>query len=95
MTNVMEPHIRGEKRPVPFNTDKYLNDNQLIAVQVLKQLGWSIYFVRRPRFQSPTIVMIDEKKQQIGLLTDDGDLDADTRISIRGRVATESVASVL
>lgn len=96
MVTVTEPHIRGEKSPVPINPDKYLNDDQLIAVQVLKQLGWSIYFVRRPRFQVPTIVMIDDNNQQIGLLMEDGDLDTSTHIPLRAEAISspESMVSV-
>ena len=79
----MERYIRGDKRPVPFNLRKHLNEEQLLAVQILKQLGWSIYFVRRPRFEKSTVVMVDENRKHYGLLMSDGDLNTNLHIPMR------------
>jgi len=49
---------RGDS-PVPDNLEDYLNGEQMTALRQIQAFGWELKFVRRPLFQEPIAVIIN------------------------------------
>ena len=79
----MREDIRGDKKAIPYNLEYYLTKSQLTANSILKQLGWTLCFIRRPAFAIPTVVMVDTSGKRFAILTRDGDLDTETPLKVR------------
>ena len=79
----MDRYLRGEKSRLPRKLGKYLNVRQLGALETFAPFGWSLAFVRRPAFQTPTVVMVNESGNKYAVLLEDGSLDQNAEITIR------------
>ena len=83
---------RGEK-PIPNAMKKALNEAQLIALPALERFGWELRFVRRPLFQDAVPVVFNADGTTVGVLEDDGRLNLDVDLQIRGDAASESAST--
>ena len=63
---------RTRQAPIPGNLDHYLNKLQMSALLKLQELGWRLWFVRRPLFQSVTAVLFDPTETYTAVLEEDG-----------------------
>jgi hypothetical protein len=68
---------------VPSDLKPYLNPNQMLTLNAMKNFGWQMYFIRRPLFQRPTAVMINHEGTRIAEIEENGTFDTETRIVIR------------
>jgi hypothetical protein len=74
---------RGTQPPVPDEIDMYLTDLQRISLSQLGDFGWHLAFVRRPLFESPTVVLLSPEEKQYAILEEEGSLDLDPQIRLR------------
>ena len=79
---------RGEK-PIPDNLESMLNEAQLIALPALERFGWELRFVRRPLFQEAVPIVFNGDGTSVGILEEDGRLNLQLDIPIRGSTSTE------
>jgi len=79
----MERYIRGDKKEVPGKLRRYLSEAQFNALDAVAQFGWSVAFVRRPPFQQPVVVMVNETGNKYGVLQEDGSLNQNPDITLR------------
>jgi hypothetical protein len=49
----------------------------------MQGIGWHLYFIRRPLFQAPTAVMINDEGTNIAMIEQNGHFDTHTRIGHR------------
>lgn len=69
--------------PVPDNINDYLNAAQNKTLKQLMFFGWTIAFVRRPKFLPATVVVIDRDKSRYGVLLENGSVDYSHGFDIR------------
>ena len=62
---------RDKQPAVPEDWPQYLNEHQKIALRMYENFGYTLYFIRRPLFQVPTVVLYHEK-EGFCLLGEDG-----------------------
>ncbi|GAB3373620.1 hypothetical protein NCG89_07450 [Spongiibacter taiwanensis] len=76
---------RRSKRlpPVPVNYESLLNDAQCVGIRNLEGFGWQLYFIRRPLFQTPTVVMVGPDEGGYAVLNSEGCLDRQRDLVIR------------
>lgn len=74
---------RLRQQPVPSDLDRFLSTAQRFAASRLESFGWEVAFVRRPMFDSPTVVLSDAMHRHYAILDEDGDLQVDPPIDIR------------
>ena len=79
-------HRRGTAQAaIPYNPYLFFNEDQLNAYQHLKESGWRLYFIRRPRLRKHTIAMINNDGTSVGVLEESGELSIDPLpIKLRG-----------
>lgn len=53
---------RDKQPAVPEDWPRYLTEDQKIALRTYENFGYSLYFIRRPLFQVPTVVLYHEKE---------------------------------
>lgn len=79
--------MKSEKRrgdyPVPDRGIEMLNEMQRLALFRIESFGWQLHFIRRPLFQEPVAVVIDNAGQKIGVLEEDGRINMDPDIRVR------------
>ena len=73
---------RGDS-PVPDNLEDYLNDEQLTALRQIQAFGWELKFVRRPLFQDPVAVIINNDGDRLGTLETDGRIELRSDFNLR------------
>jgi len=75
---------RREGQPaVPSDLKLYLNAGQKRRYKAMQSFGWHMYFIRRPLFQQPTVVMINNDGTRVAVIEEDGKFDQETRIELR------------
>lgn len=74
---------RGAQKAVPIDLGRYLNDLQLLALHSLENFGWHLWFVRRPLFMQPVVVVINPDSTQHAVLEDDGSVNLKPQMHIR------------
>ena len=74
---------RDGNKAVPSDLKEYLTAEQMRAYRCMQGFGWRMYFVRRPLFQTPTAVMINDVGTRIGLLEMEGHLDMSPAVELR------------
>lgn len=74
---------RGVHRAVPIDLGRYLNDLQLLALHSLENFGWHLWFVRRPLFLQPLVVVINPDSTQHAVLEGDGSVNLKPHLQIR------------
>lgn len=85
----MERPLRGEKSPIPRNLGKYLNEQQLNALDAIEKFGWAIAFIRRPLFQQAKVFVVNRVGKRFGILLEDGSLDQEGEMHIREEMPAE------
>jgi len=82
----MKNHLerRTRKSAVPSDFEQYLNVHQLNTFKYLQEFGWKMHFIRRPLFQQPTAIMINEDFNCICLLEKEGHVDMHPTLELRG-----------
>ncbi len=74
---------RNGKPAIPSDLKDYLNTEQLRSLQCMEGFGWRMYFLRRPLFQTPTAVMINNEGTRIGVLEQEGHFEMDPALELR------------
>ncbi len=75
--------------PIPADLGAYLNDLQMTGLRKVEEMGWSLKYVRRPAFQTPTVVLVYSDGYRLGLLEDNGMLNEHAMIRERGDSAPQ------
>jgi len=74
---------RYKSAPIPKNLDSLLNEKQKATIEELENMGWSLWFVRRPKFQPVIPVLHDTKHDAIALIDEDGIVLEESIIQVR------------
>jgi hypothetical protein len=91
-----KPAMDSERRkgdmPIPDSLEGTLNEAQLIALPALERFGWELRFVRRPLFQEAVPVVCNAEGTMVGVLEEDGRLNLQLAVQIRGSMASEDMS---
>ena len=79
----MDQEKRKGRKPIPDHFKKLLSEEQLDSLRQLERFGWEICFIRMPLFQPLIVVLLNETTHQYGILTEDGQLDTESVLSVR------------
>ena len=82
----MESDKRTGQPPVPDNLEDWLNESQLQILRKIEDLGFTLIFMRRPVFQDPVPIVINDKGTKIGILEKDGRLNMNVDIVLRADI---------
>lgn len=74
---------RGGQKAVPIDIGRYLNESQLLALHSLESFGWHLWFVRRPLFMQPVVVVANAESTQHALLEEDGSVNLKPALHFR------------
>lgn len=66
---------RGVQKAVPIDLGRYLDKCQLLALHSLESFGWHLWFVRRPLFMQPVVVVVNSASTQCAQLEEDGSVN--------------------
>lgn len=80
----MDHELRRGEDPIPHDLGEILTQDQMLALHQIEHYGWELIFVRRPLFQNPIPVVLNEKGDRIAVLEEDGRLNLQTDIKLRG-----------
>ncbi len=71
---------RGQQPEVPFGYEALLTEEQRHRIDVCRNFGWELHFIRRPLFMTPTVVMVDADSGRTWQIQDDGELQHFTNL---------------
>ncbi len=74
---------RGAQKAVPIDLGRYLNESQLLALHSLESFGWHLWFVRRPLFMQPIVMVINSESTQHAMLEEDGSVNLKPQVQLR------------
>lgn len=74
---------RGAQKAVPIDLGRYLNQSQLLALNSLESFGWHLWFVRRPLFMQPIVVVANSGSTQHAQLEEDGSVNLKPPLNLR------------
>ena len=74
---------RAGEKPIPDNLENVLNKSQMTKLLQLESMGWRLWFVRRPLFQSVMPVLYDPTNSFTGVIEDSGDCNVDHNLQFR------------
>lgn len=74
---------RGVQKAVPIDLRRYLNELQLRALHSLERFGWHLWFVRRPSFMQPVVVVNNPESTQHAVLEEDGSVNLKSQLNVR------------
>jgi hypothetical protein len=74
---------RGAQKAVPIDLGRYLNESQLLALHSLESFGWHLWFVRRPLFMQPIVIVANSESTQHALLEEDGSVNLKPPLQLR------------
>lgn len=74
---------RGAQKAVPIDLGRYLNESQLLALHSLESFGWHLWFVRRPLFMQPIVIVSNAESTQHAQLEEDGSVNLKSQIHVR------------
>ena len=74
---------RGVQKAVPIDLGRYLNECQLLALHSLESFGWHLWFVRRPLFMQPIVVVTNSESTQHAQLEEDGSVNLKPPLQLR------------
>ena len=74
---------RGVQKAVPIDLGRYLNESQLLALRSLENFGWHLWFVRRPLFMQPIVVVTNADATQHAQLEEDGSVNLKSPLQLR------------
>ncbi|EDY86787.1 conserved hypothetical protein [gamma proteobacterium HTCC5015] len=69
--------------PIPPDVSEFLNTDQKMALNRIAGFGWKLRFIRRPLFDTPTVVAVDPEGNQHAVLEEDGEINMNPDIVIR------------
>ena len=75
---------RRRAEAIPDDAKDSLNDLQQNILLVVEKYGWSLKFVRHSDSEPPIVVIEDGDGRQIGVLEDNGAINYESGIVIRG-----------
>ena len=81
----MEHDKRTGQLPIPENLEDWLNHTQQQILRKIEGLGFRLIFMRRPVFQDPIPIVINDRGDKIGILETDGRLNMEPDIVLRAR----------
>lgn len=79
---------RGED-PIPKNCLELMTEDQIVTLRNLESFGWTLKYVRRPKFAPVEVVLASADGESYALLREDGELDEETPVASR-EATTES-----
>jgi len=74
---------RGVQKAVPIDLGRYLNESQLLALHSLESFGWHLWFVRRPLFMQPIVIVANSESTQHAMLEADGSVNLKPPLQLR------------
>lgn len=79
----MEQEKRDKQPPIPPNLERYLNEDQMAALEKIQQFGCVLKFVRRPVFQKTIPVLVGPDGETMGVLEESGSILWEPNIDFR------------
>jgi hypothetical protein len=81
----MPPKRERRKNTPPelSEMEKLLNPAQLESWRMLKSFGWQLRFVRKPLFQQPVAVIVNQDGQLHAVIEEDGRVNDQPNFKIR------------
>lgn len=79
----MEKEKRDRQPAIPDSLDRYLNEDQLHALENIGNFGCSLKFVRRPVFQKAIPVLVGPDGKKMGILEENGSICWEPGITFR------------
>ena len=74
---------RGVQKAIPIDLGRYLNQPQLLALHSLESFGWYLWFVRRPLFMQPIVIVANLESTQHAQLENDGSVNLKPPLHLR------------
>lgn len=74
---------RGSQEPLPSDLATYLSGSQFRCLHHLEEFGWQLAFIRRPLFETPTVVLLSPEGKQFATIEEDGSLNLEPNLLIR------------
>ncbi len=74
---------RGQQKAIPIDLGRYLNNLQLLALHSLESFGWSLWFIRRPLFMEPIVVVASPDSSKFAVLEGDGSVNMKANLQVR------------
>ncbi len=74
---------RGQQKAIPIDLGRYLNNLQLLALHSLESFGWSLWFIRRPLFLEPIVVVSSPDTNKFAVLEEDGSVNMRPELQVR------------
>jgi hypothetical protein len=79
----MEGNKRRGDNPVPENCKELMTVDQLVALAKLEAFGWTLKYVRRPKFAPVEVILASADGASYAMLREDGELDEKTPVPSR------------
>ena len=89
----MDKNRRKGLPPIPDNARDYLTPQQLKALRDMKPLGVTLFAIRRPLFQEPTVIVRLITRDKYGVMLKNGKIDYLADITIRREVKVVDINS--
>ena len=87
--NIIERRKRNSDGATDF--ELCLNSDQMYTYTHMQQFGWRLYFIRRPLFGKPIVVMTNSTNTRVAVIEQDGRFTVNPlKITWRGKVKTSS-----
>ncbi len=74
---------RQKENAIPKYLSRLLTKEQQSSLNLLEIFGWRVWFVRRPLFGKPKIMIQHEASGVYALLTEDGNVDMEPDFPMR------------
>ena len=74
---------RKHKQLIPSDFEQYLNADQMNTYIHMQELGWQMYFIRRPFLRKCTVVMKNNAGTRIAVIEQGGGFTVNPRRIIR------------
>ena len=72
----MNTERRSEGNQIPARPNEILNEMQLLTLNNMERFGWTLAFIRRPLFQEIVPVLRHCDSRRLGIMDEDGTLNA-------------------
>lgn len=75
---------RRNEESIPANYPDLLTEDQLLGLNKLESFGWSLLYVRRPKFAPIEVVLQHNNGESHAILGPLGEIEKDSSVRIRG-----------
>lgn len=75
--------MRNRQNADAIDMERALTKKQLESIESLAFFGWQVWFIRRPLFGIPVVMIENPTSGLYALLDDDGNLDMEPNIQLR------------